>query len=172
MSAPPRYLRELIGDMSSTKTVLELGNKTTKKNIPYRQWYTDQECEYTSVDWNGRDGALKLDLTKPINLGEFDLVTNFGTTEHVHDQEACWKNVHESVKLGGKFVNHTPRPNTWDAHGFWHPSTEWFEEFAAKNGYEIERLEAEKKVIHARLVKTSKKAYSFPSTPIHRTPNK
>ena len=166
---PPRYLRELIGDMSSVKTVLELGNKTTKRGIPYRDWYIDQGCEYTSVDWNGRDGALKLDLQKPLNLGTFDLVTNFGTTEHVEKQEPCWNNVHESVKVGGKFINHTPRPGHMINHGFWHPSLEWFEEFAGINDYKIEVLEKDNSINHARLVKISHSPLKWPSIPIHRT---
>jgi hypothetical protein len=155
--------------MSSVKTVLELGNKTTKKGIPYRDWYVDQGCEYTSVDWNGKDGALKLDLQLPLNLGSFDLVTNFGTTEHVAKQIPCWKNVHEAVVLGGKFVNHTPRPGRMIHHGFWHPSKEWFEEFAAKNGYEVQVLVQEETVIHARLKKIQQLPFTMPKTQIHRT---
>ena len=159
--------------MSSVKTVLELGNKTTRRGgIPYRDWYIDQGCEYVSVDWNGKDGALKRDLQQPLNLGTFDLVTNFGTTEHVERQEPCWENVHEAVKLGGKFVNHTPSPGHMRAHGFWHPSLEWFEEFAALNGYEIERLTNDVPVIHARLKKITDKPFTLPSTPIHRTNSK
>lgn len=167
--APPRYLRELIGDMSNIQTVLELGNKTTKKGIPYRDWYIDQGCEYTSIDWNGKDGALKLDLRKPLNLGQFDLVTNFGTTEHVSAQEPCWKNVHNAVKLGGKFINHTPCPKHMTRHGFWHPPLGWFEEFATLNGYEIEFLEVQIPVVHARLVKIQDLLFAWPLTPIHRT---
>jgi hypothetical protein len=156
--------------------VLELGNKTTRRGVPYRDWYVDQGCEYTSLDWNGRDGALPLDLQKTIDPtsigGPFDLVTNFGTTEHVEDQEKCWENVHGFVALGGRFVNHTPHPNCHEYHGFWYPSVEWFEEFASTNGYEIEYLGVVRnswKIIHASMTKKVALPFSFPETEIYRT---
>ena len=168
--SPPRYLRELIGNMSNVHTILELGNKTTKRGIPYRDWYIDQGCEYTSIDWNGKDGALPLDLQEPIELGPFDLVTNFGTTEHVEDQKACWENVHRFVKVGGVFVNHTPEPTHMEHHGFWHPTVTWFIEFAQLNGYRVNYTKnTPKHYVHAKLTKIADLPFRFPEEKIHRT---
>ncbi len=58
---------------------------------------------HTSIDLNGRDRALRLDLSQPLPadlLGRFDLVTNAGTTEHIvtgddfRDQWQVFKSIH------------------------------------------------------------------------------
>lgn len=181
--APPRFLQALIGDMTEISSVLELGNKTGPKNgPPYRDWYIDQGCTYVSVDWNGKDGALPLDLREDITAeldGPFDLITNFGTTEHVSEQEPCWRNIHNLLKVGGKLVSHTPCPPHHDNHGIWQPDPEWFKEFAELNHYNIELLEVLEKtmggswyLVHVRLRKTKDVPFRFPSTEIHNTRNK
>lgn len=176
----PTFLRPLISDISRIKTVCELGNKTGPNNgLPYRSWYEENGCSYVSIDWNGKDGAVKLDLQEPLDVeklgGPFDLVTNFGTTEHVGEQKPCWRNVHNLVKVGGEFVNFTPAPTFHDGHGIWHPSIEWFQEFANINCYSVELLEQRSKqmgnwtIIYARLRKKEHNEFIFPSTPIHKT---
>jgi SAM-dependent methyltransferase len=181
--APTRFERELIGDIREVQTVLDLGNKTGPRNgPPYRNWYEDQGKTYTSIDWNGKDGALKYDLRFSITAeeigGPFDLVCNIGTTEHVSEQRTCWENVHRFVKLGGLLVSHTPIGPGWEHHGFWHPSLEWYEEFATINGYTGCPAVAEglwhpkypKKMTYVRLRKIDDIGFTMPNTPIHRTP--
>jgi len=171
-------------DLTGIKSVLELGNKTTPQKFggdSFRPWYISQGLTYVSIDWNGRDGTLKKDLNQnilPESIGgPFDLVTNFGTTEHVSDQLACWRNVHNFVKLMGKLTSNTPVGPGWESHGFWHPTLEWYQEFADINGYVVERLEEEwfggrqtRKVTCVRLLKTQKLPFNMPTLPITRTP--
>jgi len=171
-----------VPDMTGLKTVLELGNKRKPRNgLPYRGFYTSLGMTYTSLDWNGEDGSVKRDLNKIVEVesidGPFDLVTNFGTTEHVSDQQTCWQNVHNFVKVGGKLACQTPIGPNWEQHGFWHPSLEWYQEFADLNGYTVERLETEqyggrdfRKVTCARLRKTQNLSFAMPLTPIARSP--
>lgn len=113
-----------------------------KRGGEYRTWFLSQGFEHVAIDLNGEDGALALDLNQPVPVeqigGPFDVVTNFGTTEHVEDQLACWRNVHSLVKLGGYLVSTTPHPGDWPKHGRWYPSRGWYRQFCAKNGYVIE----------------------------------
>lgn len=168
-------------DLTGIKSVLELGNKTTPEGVPFRNWYIARGLSYVSVDWNGQHEALKRDLNQTIIPesigGPFDLVTNFGTTEHVSDQLACWQNVHSFVKVGGKLASHTPIGPNWDHHGFWHPSLEWYQEFADLNNYVVERLDIEdfggrdyRDVTCIRLRKIQDLPFTMPSTPITRSP--
>lgn len=121
------------------KTMLELGNKKNKEGV-YKDYFESIGIEHTSIDWNGEDGALKLDLRKPIALGPFDMVTNIGTTEHVSNQEAVWRNIHNLTKVGGVIASLTPMEGDWWWHGEYYPRAEFFEQFA-QNGYEIKYLD-------------------------------
>jgi SAM-dependent methyltransferase len=90
------------------------------------------------VDLNGEDGALVRDLARPgsiEDLGHFDVVTNFGTTEHVPDQVVVWRQVHNAVKPGGWLISTTPSPGTWQGHGAWYPMLDWYCEFGIQNHY-------------------------------------
>lgn len=106
-------------------TMCELGNQRTKRsgmeylksnNIPPyktgKELFTCLGFQHTSVDINGEDGALPIDLTKPILdsdlLLNFDVITNVGTTEHVSDQIACFKNIHNLCKERGLFIHIVP----------------------------------------------------------------
>lgn len=115
-------------------TMLELGSKQFGK---YKRWFEFLGWSHTSVDLNGEGGALPLDLQEPLYLGAFDVVTNFGTSEHVANQEPCWRNIHDSVCLDGFLISTTPLPGDWPEHGRWYPTLEFYQEFARRNGYEI-----------------------------------
>jgi len=130
---------ELLQPLDGVQTMLELGNKRNPDGV-WKAACQSLGIAHTSVDWNGLDGALKLDLRKPLNLGRFDMVTNFGTSEHVSEQEPCWRNMHEAVRVGGWLLGLTPYPGDWSWHGEWYPTREFYESFAALNCYEIERL--------------------------------
>src|SRR5262245_22979076 len=64
-------------------------------------WYEEWGCgSYESVDGNGR-GTLTADLNEPLALHPFDLVTDFGTGEHIFDQAQVWRTMHALTKPGG-----------------------------------------------------------------------
>jgi len=144
--------------------MLELGNKVNGRGT-YKAYFESLGIDHTSIDWNGQDGALKLDLRDPIDFEPFDMVTNMGTTEHVSDQEAVWKNIHNLTKVGGFIASVTPLEGDWKNHGEYYPRFEFFKQFA-KNGYEIEHLEiglkSPKRNIYARLKKVEHKDFVMP----------
>lgn len=103
----------------------ELGNQRIKRggmeylksnNLPPcktgKELFTSIGFQHTSIDINGKDGALPIDLTNPILdkklLSNFDVITNSGTTEHVHDQLECFRNIHGLCKKGGMFIHIVP----------------------------------------------------------------
>ena len=133
--------------------VLELGNKKNSTGL-YREWYEAQGAGYICADINGLDGAIPWDIRdappKEIAaLPPFDIVTNFGFTEHVQDdQEACWRNIHALVHPNyGQLSCVLPAPGSWRRHGIpsgypgrWYPHPAFFVEFARNNGYVIDDL--------------------------------
>jgi len=141
---PPDEIETFGGLLEEGDNLLELGNKTDKDGVPYRKLYGPL-IYYQSLDWNGSDGALKYDMNFALDPvtdfnppGPFDWVTNFGFTEHVTNQEACWANVHRFIRVGGRLVFCMPAPGQWEQHGFYQPRLPWYEQFAELNGYEME----------------------------------
>ena len=121
------------------KRMLELGNKKNADGV-YKTYFESLGIDHTSIDWNGQDGALNLDLRQPVKLDPFDMVTNIGTTEHVDDQEAVWRNIHNLTNVGGVIASLTPLEGDWWWHGEYYPRAEFFQEFS-NNGYEIEYMD-------------------------------
>lgn len=105
-----------------------------------KTYYTNNNIWHTSIDLNGQNGALRLDLTKPIDLAPADIVTNHGTTEHVSLQEPTFKNIHNLCKVGGYMLHTVPLIGTWPGHGEYYYSLEFFSQLAKLNNYEVLQL--------------------------------
>lgn len=119
------------------KSMYELGNKITN-GIPYSVFYRKLGIQYISIDINGRNGALKLDLTKPINLKSRDMVSNIGTTEHVINQEAVFRNIHNLSHF--RMVHWVPIEKERINHGFYGYNELFFLNLCELNNYEIEKF--------------------------------
>lgn len=101
--------------------MLELGDQKLHPDIQLtasgeRVWAKDlfEEMGYHHymIDWHGKNGAYPINLSFPIKdpfwFEKFDVVTNFGTIEHVENQYVCWQNVHNFARPGGLFVHFLP----------------------------------------------------------------
>ncbi len=93
-----RHLARLIPERQ-IQTIMELGSQqayiSEEWNGQYAsEWYWKHNIsKYHSIDRNGENGAMRLDLAKPIEeqldidqeafFPQYDLVTDFGTSEHV-----------------------------------------------------------------------------------------
>jgi hypothetical protein len=70
-----------------------------------REFWTWLGLSYSSIDIDGSPGSIPLDLNYdevPTELiGKYDVVTNFGTTEHVANQLQSFKIVHDLATPGG-----------------------------------------------------------------------
>jgi hypothetical protein len=90
-----------------------------------------QECEF-------------IDLRKPIAndlKGLFDVVTDFGTTEHVEgNYYEANKNIHDMCKVGGLIIRENPLTGNWIGHGHNYLDEKFYIDLASKNNYEILEL--------------------------------
>ena len=141
----------------NNKYMLELGDQLLngneifnglEKGTPAKQFYTMSGYNHTSVDWNGKNGSIKVDLTKPYPkfINSFDIITNHGTTEHVHNQYSLFKNLHEWAKVGCIFVHCVPLDSEehrqyinyeWPPHGDFEYSSKFWDELCREVGYEL-----------------------------------
>lgn len=152
-------------------SMLELGAKwVSQADVTYKSVFEALGVRHVSVDWNAKHGALNRDLRKPLwdELGQFDMVTNMGCTEHVSNQERVWENVHHLTKVGGVYVGQTPYHDgkSWWWHAEWYPTEDFFTTFALYNGWEIERMYKSRQVPHenlyCRMRKVEDKPFKMP----------
>lgn len=166
-----RILSPLVGS-----SMLELGNKVKfagPERVTYKSLFEAAGFRHVSVDINGLDGALPMDLRKPLNLGTFDMVTNLGTSEHVSEddlggQVACWRNICEAMHVGSVMVSVTPAKGSFNHHATWYPQLPFFEELAEKNGMVVEKAyiggngRDSNKLVYARLSRVEDVPFVMP----------
>jgi len=157
--------------------MLELGNKV-KGEVVYKEVFKKLGFDHTSIDMNAKNGAIPLDLRKPLNLGTFDMVTNFGTTEHVSPgniagQTACWKNICEAMHVGSVLVSATPAPGAprWMTHGCWYPEKLFFRGLASHNCMTLERCYTDGVLIFARLRRVEDTPFVMPDEGMYENKN-
>lgn len=124
-------------------TVCEFGNQRFHDGAtPFKtskEYYKSLGAKHVSIDINGKDGALKKDLSRAISMNtKFDIVTNFGTIEHVENgQYSAFKNMHNLTKVNGVMVHVFPLAGHWKGHGHFHYGEGFPYILAEKNGYEM-----------------------------------
>jgi len=163
-------------DLYKPKNVIELGSQNlylTNENIPpfASKWYVDKGLKYQCIDLGGDNGAWKIDLAHQFGNDkkggyplEFDLVTDFGTSEHCVKMEHydsltyengvtsiypkgeinieegyynCWLNKHNLCKIGGLVISENPMTGMWNKHGYTFLGKDFYEEFVKISGYEL-----------------------------------
>ena len=85
----------------------------------------------------GRTRAFNLNFASlPQDMhGEFDVVANFGTSEHVANQFNVFKVAHDALKVGGVMLNNVPFYGMVD-HGLFNYHPKFFCSLIANNRYE------------------------------------
>lgn len=93
--------------------------------------------EHISIDINGEWGSLPLDLNQPLSVEfskRFDLVTNYGTGEHVYNQYS----LDSVVKLGGGVMIHAlTLLGKWHGHCRYHYPLLFAVKLAEASSYDI-----------------------------------
>ena len=124
------------------KSMVELGNKTVgprNHGVPFKTMFESQGIQHISIDLNGRDGALPFDLSKPIHMPTYDILTNYGTSEHILDgQEQVFRNIHNLSHY--RIIHAVPRVGSYPHHGYWHFDKDFFLMLADLNDYQIDQL--------------------------------
>lgn len=125
--------------------MMQLGDQIYRdKKIRAKKYFESLGSIVVSIDINGKGGSLPIDLSRPIeNLeykNRFDLVTNFGTSEHVSDHLACFENMYNFCKTSGIMINLVPREGCWNnrshrgAHKY---SNEFFTKWASDHNCDV-----------------------------------
>jgi hypothetical protein len=132
-------------------SVCELGDQWMsgrREPLLAADWYRSLGCgRYVSIDGNGR-GTITADLNWSLPsqgmglaalTGSFDLVTDFGTGEHIFDQAQVWRTMHDLTNLGGYLVFDRPAQG-YAAHCYYRVDLCLFHDVAAANGYTVLQL--------------------------------
>ncbi|MGT2440264.1 hypothetical protein ACU4GH_35950 [Bradyrhizobium betae] len=69
-------------------------------------------------------------------IGRYDVVFNFGTTEHIFNQWNCFEVIHDACTVGGVIYHQLPASGYLD-HGYYCYTPLFFKEMAAANSYEL-----------------------------------
>jgi hypothetical protein len=95
---------------------------------------------YLALDIFEAEDCMLFDLNTdsvPKDLrGQFDLVTNFGTSEHVIDQYRTFMAIHELSKPGGLIYHDVPMGGYF-YHGYFSYTPLFFNHLALANGYDV-----------------------------------
>jgi len=95
---------------------------------------------YSSIDIDGSPGSIPLDLNCDSvpgdTLGKYQLVTNFGTTEHVANQLNAFKIIHDLAACSGVMIHHLPMQGMLN-HGLVNYNPKFFWMLARSNGYRL-----------------------------------
>lgn len=111
---------------------------------PARELWRWLGFDYAAIDIDESPESIALDLNfddAPASaMGKFDLVTNFGTTEHIANQLNAFKVIHDLTKLGG-VMWHTLPAQGMPNHGLINYNPKFFWMLARSNGYKWVNME-------------------------------
>jgi hypothetical protein len=97
-------------------------------------------CSYMATDLDTSPHIIPLDLNfdevPTAHRGKYDLVTNFGTTEHVVNQMQAMKIIHDLTAAGG-LIMHTVPVQGYVDHGLFNYNPRFFELLALSCRYRI-----------------------------------
>lgn len=126
------------------KSVIELGAQNIYTNAMNgrwaSEWYKTQGITtYACIDVNEANGAIYHDLSTPVSddLPEYDLVTDFGTSEHVAGLYGCWSNKFELCRVGGLIYSENPMTGNWPGHGRHYLESTFYPALARLTGLEL-----------------------------------
>jgi hypothetical protein len=122
----------------------------TPTNMIMKPFFEHMGIKYTSVDYNGKDGALNYDLREDISNKfptKFDLITNMGFSEHVGEtnrseellrcQYSVFKNIHDVADVGAIMHHCVPLKDYWPGHGVCDYTLDFFTNLAKACGYTV-----------------------------------
>lgn len=138
---PREHCERMLGFMPS-KFVPSPKYLTAVKELPdARAVFEGWGAELTVVDAIAHNGDETLaDLNEPHDFGEFDLVVDAGTIEHCFNIGQAFRNMAQSVRVGGRIL-HTS-PVTMLNHGFYNLNPTAFWHFYEANGFEVRHAHA------------------------------
>jgi hypothetical protein len=137
-------------DDSSVLDVIEIGDQEMvidgigcSPDHKFRNSVKHRFRNWRTLDLHDVQGVEMFDLSKKSDeIDCADIMTNFGTSEHVEYEEGqynCWSNMHNQLRVGGYILHIVPPPGQWIGHARYHYGVEFFDAF--KNiGYDIKEM--------------------------------
>jgi hypothetical protein len=152
-----KYIEEIFSvlDLKDFKSLrlLQLGDLFIRGDarrgtgIPHGKalnWFKDMGFEVKTIDLGiGQERigpeVLRYDLSKPISedLGEFDVIVDFGTSEHVDNQYELHKNIHNLCRVNGVMIHSNPSTKYGSDHGLFHFTSDFWKRLAWTCRYKI-----------------------------------
>ena len=158
-AAPQVLLAKL--DLPSAFKVCEFGSQEFRGLGTAEDYYRKLGAgAYTSIDINGQ-ATVTADLNRPLSLGLFDLVTDWGTSEHIFDQGQVWRTRHDLTRTGGVMALELPFQGHPD-HGFYSIHPGLIRAIAKSNNYLILVLETPEAPTGLRVLAALQKSASGP----------
>lgn len=111
-----------------------------------KEVYVKAGFSYTSIDVDERPSTLRVDLAKfqiPRPRGQFDLVVNVGTTEHLSSPIAAFALMHEMCCKGGTLFNDVPLFG-FGNHGFVNLTPKFWHALIWMNSYGVQNVRVRK----------------------------
>lgn len=100
--------------------------------------------EHRSFDITPHQGAAFMDLREPLPddlMWAFDVVTDFGTTEHVNgDYYQAVKNIHDMTAPEGLIIRENPKTGHWPGHGHNYVDMDFYRVLSELCGYRLIEL--------------------------------
>lgn len=142
----PAFLSAVIsrlrGDEEAERLISEVYDGESFKAEDQAKFYSIFGItKYCSMDPFDRRSRYHYDLNFSVPIfSRFDVVTNFGTAEHVFDIANVFKTAFDLLPVGGIFLNVNPAHGDID-HGFFNLHPILYRTLAAHSGFEIVDLQ-------------------------------
>lgn len=126
--------------------MLELGAQNLYDKEHYgqvaKQYFEGLGIEHLSWDITPHQGAIAVDLREEVPVAQlYDVVTDFGTTEHVSgNYYMAHRNIHNHCKVGGYIVHENPKTGNWPGHGCNYVDMEFYTALARLCNYRVVEL--------------------------------
>jgi len=146
-------------DIKTPYRMLELGcqnvydqNFNNGRGLTYgmiaKDYFKNLNIDHTSWDITGCQCSEIVDLRIDVDVskyGQFDVITDFGTTEHIENLEdkgfyEAFRNIHNLCKTNGYMIHETPLTGHWIGHGYNYVTEDFYLSLAKDMGYEILEL--------------------------------
>lgn len=94
-----------------------------------------------SIDILGCNGSEIADLREPLELGQFDMVNDCGSKEHIDGPLYIpFRNIHNACKVGGVMIHENPMTGNWPGHGQHYFTEAFYTALAEACGYDVFEL--------------------------------
>jgi len=148
-----------VWELGAQNLYLASNPKSDNRRTYAKDWFLERGIAHLAIDLSKEDGAIPIDLERGFEKTEYesimqhqiderggfelmagyprDIVTDFGTSEHVRSfwNVWSWKNI--LCREGGLIISENPKSGSWPGHGFNYVTEEFYEELADLMGYSI-----------------------------------